>query len=736
MRTMELLVPACSYEGMLGAVNAGADAVYAGGTLYGARAYAANLDTKEFLLGMDYAHLHKKKVYLTLNTLIKERELSTLYSYVKPMYENGLDGIIFQDLGVMKFLREQFPELPLHASTQMSITNTTGLTWLQEQGCSRVVLARELSIAEIAAIHRESSLELEVFIHGALCYSYSGQCLFSSILGGRSGNRGRCAQPCRLPYSCTQCEAPFNMTLNHTSVLQKKARKEEYLLSLKDLCGIDFLPDLYEAGVASLKIEGRMKRAEYAAGVAEVYRRALDSLYEGNFHVPDEDRNQLMDLYSRSGNSAGYFNRQNGREMMTFSSPGYRTGEESLFEELHDKYIKEHSKLSIQGCCRIAGGEPSVLTVSFDDTKVTVTGTVAEPARNKPMEAEEVARRLKKTGETEFTFTSLKIDMEPGLFLPVQSINELRRQGISALKDALLKDYQRKECTEIPLRKMTKNREKTVFNASIDAPICSVLITSLEQGSVLFDFPEIKEVTIDAVCFFTDEKAYRALVKKLAEAGISVHLALPYVFRRKTEQMFEHSFDTIFLSEIQGFLIRNLESLQYRRKSGFSTDVYTFRSDSHLYSYNSLAQEIELRDGFSRLTLPVELNRYELSDLLSAPVEWIVYGHLPLMITAGCIQAHKEACTGVQSILQLTDRYKKKFPVKNHCAFCYNTIHNGEPMILWDKVTALKGEKPDMLRLDFHVEDSNQVRKILQNFREKTVPERDFTRGHFNRGVE
>ena len=725
MRRMELLAPACSYEGLLGAVNAGADAVYAGGTLYGARAYAENFDTKELLLGMDYVHLHKKKVYLTLNTLIKERELSTLYSYVKPMYENGLDGIIFQDLGVMKFLREQFPGLPLHASTQMSITDTTGLTWLQEQGCSRVVLARELSLSEIAAIHRESPLELEVFIHGALCYSYSGQCLFSSILGGRSGNRGRCAQPCRLPYS------------------YMIAHKEEYLLSLKDLCGIDFLPALHKAGVTSLKIEGRMKRAEYAAGVTKVYRRALDSLYEGNFHVSEEDRNQLMDLYSRSGNSTGYFNRQNGREMMTFSSPGYRTGEESLFQELRDKYIKNYPKLPIQGTCRIASGEPSVLTVSFDDKEVIVSGTAAEEAKNKSMEEEEVARRLKKTGETEFAFTSLEIDMDSGLFLPVQSINELRREGISALKEALLTGSRRKAGAEFFLKKAVERKEKTAFNKpmnvneSMNMPGCSVLITSLEQGSVLFDFPEIQEVTIDAACAFTDEKAYRTFIKKLAVAGISVHLAMPYVFRRKTKQMFDDSFDAVFLQEIQGFLVRNLESLQYLRESGFSTDAYTFRSDSHFYSYNSLAQEIEFMDGFSRLTLPVELNQHELSDLLSPPVEWIVYSHLPLMITAGCIRAYKEVCIKQPEILQLTDRYKKKFPVKNHCAFCYNTIHNGEPMILWDKISSLKGEKlPDMLRLDFHVEESHQIRKILKSFIKKSIPKGKFTRGHFNRGVE
>lgn len=722
MRTMELLAPAASYEGMLGAVNAGADAVYVGGTLYGARAYADNPNTEKLLLGMDYAHLHRKKVYLTLNTLIKERELSTLYSYLKPMYENGLDGVIFQDFGVMKFLKEQFPKLALHASTQMSITDTGGLSWLEKQGCSRVVLARELSLEEIDAIHRESPLELEVFVHGALCYSYSGQCLFSSLLGGRSGNRGRCAQPCRLPYS-------------YISETQKKPGKEEYLLSPKDLCGIDFLPGLYNAGVSSLKIEGRMKRPEYAAGVVEVYRKALDSLYAGNFHVTKEDKAQLMDLYSRSGNSSGYFNRRNGREMMTFASPGYRTGEEALFHRIHETYIKRNPKLPIKGECCISAGKSASLTLIFKDTEITVSGLLPEPAKSKPIEKEELVRRLKKTGETEFVFTSLKINVEEGLFLPVQSINTLRRDGLSALKNTLLKDTRRKAGNEIIRKKSPALKDK--FPEKKPAPGYSVLITSLSQGRVLPDFPEITEVTIDAGCAFSDKKTYSALVSGLTAAGSSVYLAMPYVFRRDAKHMFENNFDTIFLPEIRGFLIRNLESLEFLRTSGFSTDHFTFRSDSCLYSYNCLAQEIILKDGFSRLTLPVELNKPELSDLLPAPTEWIVYSHLPLMITAGCIRAHKESCTGRAGQLQLIDRYKKKFPVKNHCTFCYNTVHNGEPMILWDKVSSLKGTYlPDMLRLDFHIEEPPQVQEILRSFLKKSVPEGNFTRGHFNRGVE
>ncbi len=724
MRTMELLAPACSYEGMLGAINAGADAVYVGGSLYSARAYAENPNTEELLSGMDYAHLHEKKVYLTLNTLIKERELSTLYSYLKPLYENGLDGVIFQDFGVMLFLKKQFPKLALHASTQISITDTGGLNWLQKQGCSRVVLARELSLQEISAIHKESPLELEVFIHGALCYSYSGQCLFSSLLGGRSGNRGRCAQPCRLPYS-------------YVSETHKKPGKEEYLLSPKDLCGIDFLPDLYAAGVTSLKIEGRMKRAEYAAGIVEVYKRALDSLYEGKFYVSKEDRSQLMDLYSRSGNSTGYFKRRNGREMMAFSSPGYRMGDDALFKRLHETYIKKGPNLSIQGTCQIAAGKPVCLTFSFKNIKVDVNGPIPETAKNKPLETEELARRLKKTGDTEFVFDDLKIHMEQGLFLPVQNINALRRKGLAALKEALLMEKRR-----IPEKELTINEIKTPHNLKKDTAAktktgYSVLITSISQGRVLLDFPEITEVTIDADCVFTDKKAYQALVSELTYSGVSVHLAMPFVFRRSTKHMFEENFSAIFLPEIRGFLIRNLESLEFLKMSGFSADTYTFRSDSMLYSYNSLAQEIILKNGFSRLTLPVELNKQELSQLLSVPAEWVVYSHLPFMVTAGCLKTHKESCSAKPELLQLIDRYKKKFPVKNHCSFCYNTIHNGEPMILWDKIFDLK--RPDrlhMLRLDFHIEEPLKTREILQNFLKKAAPSGCFTRGHFNRGVE
>ena len=292
----ELLAPAGSYDSLKAAVGAGADAVYLGGSRFGARAYADNFSEEELCRGIDYAHLHGCDLYLTVNTLLKDQELEDLGSYLKPFYESGLDGVIVQDLGVVSYVREYFPELPIHASTQMTILGAGGAAFLKEHGASRIVTARELSLEEIRRIHEAVEIEIESFIHGALCYCYSGQCLFSSMLGGRSGNRGRCAQPCRLPY---QVKAEGR-------VLNRK--EETYLLSPKDMCTIELLPQILEAGVCSLKIEGRMKRPEYTAGVVRIYRKYLDRYLEyGNesYQVEKEDLEELKRLYNRGGFSKG-----------------------------------------------------------------------------------------------------------------------------------------------------------------------------------------------------------------------------------------------------------------------------------------------------------------------------------------------------------------------------------------------------------------------------------------------
>ena len=319
---VEILAPAGSMECLKAAVAAGADAVYTGGTHFGARAYAHNLTEEELLEAIDYVHLHGRRLYLTVNTLIKDREMERqMYDYLLPYYRQGLDAVIVQDIGLFRFIRKHFPDLPIHASTQMTLTGVDGAKLLEKEGAQRIVTSRELSMAEVKKIADETELEIESFVHGALCYCYSGQCLFSSFIGGRSGNRGQCAQPCRLLYQTPEAKRP------------------QYLLSLKDICTLELIPEMIESGVYSFKIEGRMKKPEYAAAVAFQYRKYADlylKYYEEcpaeedpaayamkKYRVREEDRQMLLDLYNRGGFHTGYYHTQNGREMISLNRPNH-----------------------------------------------------------------------------------------------------------------------------------------------------------------------------------------------------------------------------------------------------------------------------------------------------------------------------------------------------------------------------------------------------------------------------
>ena len=318
-RVVEILAPAGSMECLQAAIAAGADAVYLGGTRFGARAYAQNLSEEDMVQAIEYVHIHRRKIYMTVNTLLKDREMEELYAYLLPYYRAGLDGVIVQDIGAVKYIREHFPKMPVHASTQMTITNTLGADHLKQYGITRVVPARELSLGEIRDMKRQTGLEMECFVHGALCYCYSGQCLLSSMIGGRSGNRGQCAQPCRLLYRTPEAKRP------------------QYLLSLKDICTLELIPEMIESGIYSFKIEGRMKKPEYAAAVAFQYRKYTDlylKYYEEcpaeedpaayamkKYRVREEDRQMLLDLYNRGGFHTGYYHTQNGREMISLNRP-------------------------------------------------------------------------------------------------------------------------------------------------------------------------------------------------------------------------------------------------------------------------------------------------------------------------------------------------------------------------------------------------------------------------------
>ncbi len=344
----ELLAPAGSPEAFYGAIRAGADAVYLAGKSFGARAYADNFTEEDLKAAIRFAHLYGRKVYLTVNTLVKESEMTLLPDFLSPYYEEGLDGVIVQDLGVIRLLRECFPDLALHASTQLSVTGPKGAELLGSLGVTRIVPARELSLKEVLAIKRQTGLEMECFIHGALCYSYSGQCLFSSMLGGRSGNRGRCAQPCRLPY----CGS--------------------YPLSLKDLNTSELIPELLEAGIDSFKIEGRMKSPEYVAGVTGIYRNLIDRCRKGDFAITEREREMLASLYVRGGVSDGYYHRRNGAEMISGEAPGYKGQTEQLLEEIRRQYLEPAGpeglpKRKVSFSMSLLPGEPARLTAISGD---------------------------------------------------------------------------------------------------------------------------------------------------------------------------------------------------------------------------------------------------------------------------------------------------------------------------------------------------------------------------------
>lgn len=496
----EVLAPAGSYESFHAAIAAGADAVYLAGNLFGARAFAQNFSEEELLHVIDEAHLHGRKIYLTVNTLLKEKELEEkLYTYLEPYYNEGLDAVIVQDYGVLRFIRQHFPGLALHASTQMTVTGPEGASLLADYGVERVVPARELSLKEVETIKKVTQMEMECFVHGALCYCYSGQCLMSSMIGGRSGNRGQCAQPCRLPYTYKG--------------------KNGYLMSLKDICTLESIPDLIEHGIDSFKIEGRMKKPEYVAGVTAMYRKYTDLYLEHGrekFRVKKSDLEELMDLYNRGGFHSGYYFVHNGPEMLCTNRPNhagtkaakvlgqkgrelqisvlkdlskgdvlefpsghgdytlgkdwkkgerqtillpknqrekkgawiFRTRCNALLQRLNQTYVNAKLQEPISGRVVLKPGEKAVLELRFTcrngtKTVIRVEGERIAPAENRPLTEEQVTKALAKTGNTPFYFETLDVKLEGDCFCPMQQLNTLRRQGIEDLEKEVLNGFRR-----------------------------------------------------------------------------------------------------------------------------------------------------------------------------------------------------------------------------------------------------------------------------------------------------
>lgn len=733
-RELELLAPAGSLATLKAVMNAGADAVYVGGAMFGARAYAQNLNREELLEAIDYGHLHDRKVILAVNTLLKNREISKqLYDYLLPYYEAGLDAVIVQDFGVMRFVRTHFPKLPIHTSTQMTVAGVGGAKLLASLGAERIVTARELSLQEIAEIHQAVDVEIESFIHGALCYSYSGQCLLSSILGGRSGNRGRCAQPCRLAYEVYD---------KNRKLLNPKT---PYILSLKDLNTLEFLPEIAESGVYSFKIEGRMKSTEYARGVVSVYRRYMDRYLEygrEGYQVTKEDERLLFDFGNRNGFTKGYYWQRNGRDMLTGESSTHSKASGNAGQTKTDAVTELKEK--IHGKLTILSGKPAKLLVWKDDCAVEVTGEAAQTALNRPITKEAVLEKVNKTGNTPFVFSEVEIALEENVFLPMTAINHMRKEALERLQYELLKPYHRKKTPVI-------FEESDVFaaykkEAEKQKPQDMIVSTESREGfQQALQRDWITDIYLDSIGYTREELVAGLKRDTLAakDAGKRVFYLMPPVFRADTRAFYEQILSDLLALPLDGFVIRSYDELGFFQECA---DRVTLRLDAGMYTYSDAAKEAFVRDtGIFRDTVPVELNKGELSHRHNEMSELFVYGRLPLMISAGCVCKNTLGCKKHTEWLRLKDRYGVEFPVRNFCAECCNIIYNAKPLLLMQFAEELQKMSFAAYRIHFTTETKQEITAVLDYAqdtllagRKQNPPEciSDYTNGHYKRGVE
>lgn len=750
MKELELLAPAGSLKTLKAVIHAGADAVYLGGSMFGARAYANNFNEEELLEAIRFGHIHGRKIILAVNTLLKEYELGQLYDYLHPYYEAGLDAVIVQDMGVMEFIKTHFPNLPIHTSTQMTITNVEGARLLKEQGVERVVTAREMSLEEIQRIHDEVGVELESFIHGALCYCYSGQCLFSSIIGGRSGNRGRCAQPCRLSYEVLQGEK--SLTGHHATPI----------LSLKDMCTLPFLYELADHGVYSFKIEGRMKTPEYAAGVVSIYRKYMDSYLDGSrIPVEKKDIRALLELGNRGGFTNGYYYHHNDSDMLSGESASHNKSEGVLQDNIRREYVDTELKEKIKGKLILNKECLAKIEVQYGKIKVSYQGDMVLVAQNRPLTEEVVTEKITKTGNTPFVFEKLEVTMDDDIFMPVNQLNQLRRGGLEALEEALLKPYERTlpELVETSSaetdRQTTGNaiKEKQISGQSLSqtsgqqsagsSTEVRVLIEDAEQLPAVLKADFVDTVYLDCMLYTREN-----LIRKLSEDIDRVHASdkkvfyvFPFIFRQQTSLFYEKIMPELKKLPLDGIMVRSLDEIAFIKEWG--NENWQMVSDSNLYTYSNEAAEYFYRLGMIQDTIPVELNRKEILRRGNSRSEMIIYGRLPLMITAQCIHKNTLGCMHQHKVLNLKDRYSVHFPVKNFCSECYNVIYNSLPVCLFKEDVTVKKIAPAAVRLSFTTETEEETEQILTIYGDiyknggilGQMP-MECTNGHFKRGVE
>jgi len=823
MEKPEILAPAGSMEALKAALSAGADAVYMGGSCFGARAYADNPDTDEMLDAIRYVHLRGKRLYLTVNTLIKEQEFGALYEFLAPYYSAGLDAAIVQDVGVLRFLAKEFPGLSLHASTQMTLTAAEGIRLFDGYPVTRLVPARELSVPEIADICKMSGKEVEIFVHGALCYCYSGQCLMSSMIGGRSGNRGRCAQPCRMEYESWE-------------------KGKKYWLSPKDLCGLTMLPELIHTGAASFKIEGRMKRPEYAAAVTAAYRKFTDlyfSLGDEGYRtylrehptVLSEQVQELADVYNRGSFTTGCFMAHNGKGLMSVNRPGhfgvpvgevvsgnkgealirlnkdvqpqdvlelrretekgsgepgyyeytlgtgaksgekikakllpklsakpgdtvYRMRNSALLEKLEKSYVKQELKVPVKGSFYAKAGEVCTLEVSAEGdglllpvafpkqekerVSVLCEGFVCEKAGKLPATEETVKKQLSKTGNEAFYFEELHVTLADDVFLPNGLLNELRRKALAMLTERMQSRFERGQHT------VAEREEKTKTVVKQDKPYLDCVVSTKAQAETVAKEPSVRRIYLDFMGQSPD--AVAAYANVLRTAGKEVWFCFPRICRRDTLERYREML-SVLKQCFDGYLVRNYETLAMVREADAEWKSRC-ALDASLYVMNREAKAFyhELFGGSESLTAPFELSEKELHRLGVEDMTLVVYGRIPLMVTAHCVKktmglcrsGKGTECTEDTEPVVLTDRVGKKLTIKQNCMECYNLIYNPECLSLLDGGATVEKLNPRAIRLDFTFETKEETERILKSAAgvSEAVTGTGYTRGHLKRGVE
>ena len=694
---MELLAPAGSMEALRAAVCNGADAVYLGADTFNARMNARNFSAADLQEAVVYCHVRGVKVHLTLNTLVLDREMPRAAELIRLAASCGVDAFIVQDLGVVSLCRQLAPDVPIHASTQMSIHSLEGVLEAAALGCSRVVLARELPAEEIAHICKKSPVEIEVFVHGALCMCYSGQCYLSSVIGRRSGNRGQCAQPCRLPYGYGRFEST------------------RYPLSLKDNCLAGELDELRRMGVASIKIEGRMKRPEYVAIVTRAYRTVLN----GGKLTPS-DLQELETAFSRQGFTDGYFRGQTGSDMFGRRQEGEDTAD--LFASARATYEQgEPQRIGVRFYAMIRRGEPAQLAVEDPDGNLCRTrGPVPEQAVYRSLTPQDLEQQLKKTGGTPYLCTAVRSSLDPDLMLPASAINAMRRDVIAELTA--------KRGRAAPAR-LNAYDEPPRYDGIAGEPQLTIAVRTAGQitSRMLSMKPTVLYVPLSELAEHPDLPQRVSVETQLAAV-------LPRVIWSGELAPIARQLRTVYEMGVRQVLAGNLGQLHIARAAGFAV-----RGDFGLNIVNSRAMRYLREQGLDSQLLSFELTLPQIRDISKAvPAELLIYGRLPLMLMENCVMKNRTGICACQTgTVRLVDRVGEEFPIVKDPGTCRNVLLNGKKLYLLDKKDALRGMGLWALRLQFTTENPGEIDKVLMDYQGRAVFDAgSYTRGLYSRGVE